>query len=127
MFLLFDYVCLIKSIQNKWITESCQELDFYADGERKTAKWADIITLYNLEANQIVKLSKLTEVSVYPKPIEKQRVSTCLQVFCDETLSRSSSEVFCKRDVLKNFTKFTGKHLCQSLFLNEVAGLRLLL
>ena len=26
-------------------------------------------------------------------------------------------EVFCKKRVLKNFTKFTGKHLCQSLFL----------
>ena len=26
--------------------------------------------------------------------------------------------------VLKNFTKFTGKHLGQSLFLNKVAGLR---
>ena len=25
---------------------------------------------------------------------------------------------------LKNFTKFTGKHLCQSLFFNKVAGLR---
>ena len=25
--------------------------------------------------------------------------------------------------VLKNFTKFTGKHLCQSLFFNKVAGL----
>ena len=27
-------------------------------------------------------------------------------------------EVFCKIDVLKNFAKFTRKHLCQSLFLN---------
>ena len=26
--------------------------------------------------------------------------------------------------VLRNFTKFTGKHLCQSLFFNKVAGLR---
>ena len=26
--------------------------------------------------------------------------------------------------VLRNFTKFTGKHLCQSIFLNKVAGLR---
>ena len=25
-------------------------------------------------------------------------------------------EVLCKRDVLENFTKFTGKHLCHSLF-----------
>ena len=25
--------------------------------------------------------------------------------------------------ILRNFTKFTGKHLCQSLFFNKVAGL----
>ena len=25
-------------------------------------------------------------------------------------------EVFCKRVVLKNFAKFTGKHLCESVF-----------
>ena len=33
------------------------------------------------------KLSKLTKVSVYAKPIERQWVSTSLQVSCDETLS----------------------------------------
>ena len=39
--------------------------------------------------------------------------------------SRSSRpEVFCKKGVLKNFAKFTGKHLCQNLFFNKVAGLR---
>ena len=32
-----------------------------------------------------------------------------------------ASDVFC---VLKNFAKFTGKHLCQSFFFNKVAGLR---
>ena len=31
-------------------------------------------------------------------------------------------EVFYKKDVLRNFAKFTGKHLCQSLFFNKVAG-----
>ena len=36
----------------------------------------------------------------------------------------SRSEVFCKKDVLKNFAKLTGKHLCQSLFFNNVVGLR---
>ena len=31
-------------------------------------------------------------------------------------LSRSSRpEVFCKKGVLRNFAKFTGKHRCQSL------------
>ena len=33
-------------------------------------------------------------------------------------------EVFCRKiDVLRNFLKFTGKHLCWSLFFNKVAGL----
>ena len=27
-----------------------------------------------------------------------------------------------KKGVLRNFAKFTGKHLCQSLFFNKVAG-----
>ena len=27
-----------------------------------------------------------------------------------------------KKGVLRNFTKFTGKHLCQSLFFNKAAG-----
>ena len=29
-----------------------------------------------------------------------------------------------KKVVLRNFAKFTGKHLCQSFFFNKVAGLR---
>ena len=29
-----------------------------------------------------------------------------------------------KKGVLRNFTKFTGKHLCQSLFFYKVVGLR---
>ena len=41
-------------------------------------------------------------------------------------LYRSSSpEVLCKKDVVKNFVKFIGKHLCLSLFFNKVAGLSL--
>ena len=37
--------------------------------------------------------------------------------------SRSSRpEALCKKSVLKNLAKFIGKHLCQSLFFNKVAG-----
>ena len=32
--------------------------------------------------------------------------------------------MFCKKGVLRNIAKFTGKHLCQSLFFNKIAGLR---
>ena len=34
----------------------------------------------------------------------------------------SRPEVFCKKIVVRNLTEFTGKHLCQSLFFNKVAG-----
>ena len=36
----------------------------------------------------------------------------------------SRPEVFCKKGVPRKFAKFTGKHLCQSLFFNKVAGIR---
>ena len=38
-------------------------------------------------------------------------------------LSNSRPEVFCKKDNLRNFVKFTGKQRCQSLFFNKVASL----
>ena len=37
---------------------------------------------------------------------------------------RSSRQVFCKNGVLKNFAKFTGKYICQSLFFNKIADMR---
>ena len=36
----------------------------------------------------------------------------------------SPLEVSCKKGVLKNFVKFTGKHVCRSLFFNKVAGIK---
>ena len=36
----------------------------------------------------------------------------------------SRPKVFYEKDVIRNFTKFTGKHLCQSLFYNKVPDLR---
>ena len=40
------------------------------------------------------------------------------------TIQKQPLEVFCKKGVLRNFVKFTVKHLCQSLFLNKIAGFR---
>ena len=42
----------------------------------------------------------------------------------DSGFRSSRPEVFCKECVLKNFEKFTARHLCQSLFFNKVADLR---
>ena len=49
-------------------------------------------------------------------------LSQGLKLWC---YANRSQVVFCKEHVLKNFAKFTGKHLCQSLFSDKVAGLRL--
>ena len=40
------------------------------------------------------------------------------------TIRSSRPEVFCKKGVLRNFTKFTGKYQCQSVFFYKVARLR---
>ena len=37
------------------------------------------------------------------------------------TVKLSPPEVFYKKDVLRNFAKFIGKHLCQGLFFNKVS------
>ena len=38
-------------------------------------------------------------------------------------LQKQLSEVFYKKGVLRNFAKLIGKHLCQSIFFNNIAGL----
>ena len=40
----------------------------------------------------------------------------------EHVASEQPPEVFCKNGVLKNFAKFTGKHLYQSLFFNKGAS-----
>ena len=44
----------------------------------------------------------------------------CVTVLKSRRRHRSCS---LRKGVLRNFAKFTGKHLCQSLFFNKVAGL----
>ena len=51
----------------------------------KIARWSHLLELHKLEAEGLVKMSKLTQVSVYPEPINEQSKATCLRVFCEET------------------------------------------
>ena len=39
----------------------------------------------------------------------------------DKVYINSRPEVFCEKGVFRNFTKFTGKHLCQSRCFNNAA------
>ena len=87
LFLLLDYVHIFKDIRNNWIIEVTQELEFYLNDQKYTSKWSDIRKLYYYESKELVKMSRLTFEAVCPTPIERQRVGTCLRVFCDETTS----------------------------------------
>ena len=61
----------------------------------KTAEWEDIVvTLYKAEESNIVKMAKLTKVSVFPKPIECQKVSICLKVFSENTIAALKTSSF---------------------------------
>ena len=43
-----------------------------------------------------------------------------------KTLQKQPPELFCEKGVLRNFTKFTGKHLHQSLFFKKEAMVHVL-
>ena len=51
------------------------------------ARWSDLVMLYELGKNSITTLFRLNHIAVHPKPVECQRVSTCLRVFCVETIA----------------------------------------
>ena len=74
------------------------ELAFYERGMKKIAGWSDLVELHKLEAEGSVKRSKLTESSVYPKPIERQSVATCLRVFCKETYTAITNQPGMRND-----------------------------
>ena len=68
--------------------------------------------MFNIaEANKNQPLIAINMVNMYP-------------VEAGTKVRSSRPEVFCKKGVFRNFAKFTGKHLCQSLFFTKVAGLR---
>ena len=50
------------------------------------------------------------------------QITSKLQARCFIMNRNSCLEVFCRKGVVRNFAKFTGKHLCQSLFFIKVAS-----
>ena len=54
----------------------------------------------------------------------RSELVTYISCCCLLAYRSSHPEEFCKKGILRNFAKFTGKNLSQSLFFNKVAGLR---
>ena len=76
-YLLFDNPHILKWIRNLWLTEKTGELEYNDNGVKRTARCLDIKRLHQLESKQnggnIVKMSMLDDVSVYPRQIERKK------------------------------------------------------
>ena len=82
----------------------------------------------SLSFNKVSGLKSLTLLKRTPAQVlccESYESYTHLHVFSIRT-EAATRGVLCKKGVLRNFTKFTGKHLCQSLFFNKVRPATLL-
>ena len=52
------------------------------------------------------------------------QVYQTVELKCRPNYRSKRPEVLCKKAVLKNFAKFAGKYLCQSLFFSKIASLK---
>ena len=83
-----------------------------------------LIKFYKIVTHNGVKTSHL-RIQTFIKYIKTNQEQTKkINVLPVISKSKCHAEVFCKKGVLKSLTKFTGKHLCQSLFFNKVADFR---
>ena len=49
IFLLFDYVHVVKRLRNNWLTEKTKRLHYIFNGVTKVAKWSDLVELKEAE------------------------------------------------------------------------------
>ena len=84
-YLIYDFVHLFKNIRNNWLTEKTGELRFVWDGVTRVAKWSHLKKLFKLEMHSIIKMSSLREISIAPKPVERQKVQPVIDIFCERT------------------------------------------
>ena len=82
-----------------------------------------IIAINNQNMDRQFSFQEITKSEINHEILNIDSSKDCQE--SDLSTNRSSHHsCSMKKGVLRNFTKFTGNHLCQSLFFNKVAGLR---
>ena len=68
---------------------------------------------------------RIRRIRVLKIAYKKPFLSNLFQIYLwPQTFGSSRPEVFCRKGVLRNFAKLTGKHLSQSLLFTKAASLR---
>ena len=91
LFLLFDFVHILKSIRNNWLNQMDYNKTFtYPDFEKihvtNKAVFEEIRQLYKSDQHSVAKLApRLTSKACWPSTFERQNVSLALRVFDEST------------------------------------------
>ena len=64
-----------------------QQLSFTFKGKQYLACWSDVVLLYEHDRKSLIRLTKLTNTSVYLKPLQRQSVPLVFPVFNDKTVA----------------------------------------
>ena len=86
VFVGYDYDHVHKKVRNNWITEPNKELSFTMDGKEYTARWKDVVALYEEDQKSPFRLTKLSYSSVFTKPLQCQNINLVCQVFNEKTV-----------------------------------------
>ena len=92
MHLIHDPVHVFKSIRNNWFTEKNKRLKIVVDEVVFEGNWNDIIRLYDAERNCALRRTNLSYATVYPSPIDRQKVALMVQVFNEKTVAALRSD-----------------------------------
>ena len=88
LYTLYDPTPLFKNIQNNWLTEKTQTLDFFIPSTDNIAKasWKDLISIYRSQAEETdLKLTKIDQQTLFPNNFEKQKVHLVVNEFNEKT------------------------------------------
>ena len=107
---------------------NCPDTDKFDCAEIKEVSFKENMYDFLVDFNAIDKSKSL---NIHKFLMVKSNIKQCLEsglgfsesivsIGNDSTFAQKQPpEVFCKKGALNNFSKFTGKHLCQSLFFNK--------
>ena len=74
----YDYDHIHKNVRNNWYTEPEQGY---------TARWQDVVAVYEEDQKSPFRLTKLTVLSVFSKLLQHQNIQLVSQVFNDKTVT----------------------------------------
>ena len=79
----------MKNNRNNWITEKTRTLEFLDPFTNKTliATWSDLLFIYKMEENNMVRNITLDYQRLYPNNFEKQKVQLVFKVFNEKTVA----------------------------------------